>query len=144
MLINMTVNDLDEVLTLEKDLFHSPWKKEDFLFELTQNPFAVYKIIKEKDKIIGYIGYWLKEPYVEIVNVGVAKEYQRQGYGKQLLENCISDSLSHGGNIFTLEVRTGNQPAIALYQSMGFKQVSIRKNYYRDTNEDAYLMMKEV
>lgn len=144
MLRKMKVEDLPSILEIEKELFSSPWKEEDFLFELTQNPFAHYTVLLEQDEIVGYIGYWLKEPYVEITNVAVRSSYQRQGYAKKLVASCIEEGIKSGSAIFTLEVRFSNIPAIQLYESFGFKSVTVRKNYYTDPIEDAYLMMKEV
>lgn len=144
MLRKMKVEDLPSILEIEKELFSSPWKEEDFLFELTQNPFARYTVLLEQNEIVGYIGYWLKEPYVEITNVAVRSSYQRQGYAKKLVASCIEEGIKSGSAIFTLEVRFSNIPAIQLYESFGFKSVTVRKNYYTDPMEDAYLMMKEV
>lgn len=144
MLENMQVEDIDRILELEKQLFSTPWKREDFIFELTQNPFAHYKVIKQDHCIIGYIGYWIKDIYVEITNVAVSKDYQKQGIGQQLVMGCIEDCMKQQATTFTLEVRVNNEAAIALYKKMGFKVATIRKNYYTDTNEDAYLMLKEL
>lgn len=144
MLRKMKVEDLPSILEIEKELFSSPWKEEDFLFELTQNPFARYTVLLEQNEVVGYIGYWLKEPYVEITNVAVRSSYQRQGYAKKLVASCIEEGIKSGSAIFTLEVRFSNIPAIQLYESFGFKSVTVRKNYYTDPIEDAYLMMKEV
>ncbi len=144
MLRKMQTEDLPLILELEKELFSSPWKEEDFIFELTQNPFATYIVLSIDNEIVGYIGYWIKNPYVEITNVAVGKRYQRHGYAKQLVAYCLEDGMKNKAPIFTLEVRVSNTPAISLYESFGFKRVSIRKNYYTDPIEDAHLMMKEV
>lgn len=144
MFVEMQVEDIDRVLEIEHALFDSPWNKQDFLFELQENPFARYRVLKKEDHIVGYIGYWLRDEYVEITNVAVAKEYQRLGYGRELVSQCIEEALAMNATTFTLEVRVSNMPAIKLYESVGFKIVSVRKNYYKETHEDAYLMLKEV
>ncbi len=144
MFIEMQLEDIDQVLEIEKRCFNHPWQKKDFVFELTENPFAYYKVIKKDQQIIGYIGYWIRDQYVEITNVAVDLPYQRQGYGLSLLEQCQKDSLLQKATIFTLEVRKSNSKAIHLYEKFGFVKQAVRKNYYTDTNEDAYLMMKEV
>lgn len=142
MLRKMQVEDLPIILELEKELFTSAWKEEDFLFELTQNPFATYMIVEDENTITGYIGYWIKPPYVEITNVAVGKSFQRKGYAKQLVQYCLEDGTTNEASFFTLEVRFSNIPAISLYKSFGFEEMAVRKNYYTDPIEDAYLMMK--
>lgn len=144
MFVAMELTHLDRIVQLEKELFVTAWKKEDFIFELTSNPFANYYVLIKDEIIVGYIGYWIKDEYVEITTIGVDKSYQRQGLAYALLNFCFSDSAIKGGRIFTLEVRVSNYKAIALYEKAGFTKATIRKKYYKDTNEDAYLMMKEV
>lgn len=144
MLEKLLLEDVDELVEVEKAIFSHPWKKEDFVFELTQNPFAHYFCIKEDHKIIAYLGSWLRDDSVEITNVGVIPEKRRNGLGKKLMDECICLMKQNGAKVFTLEVRENNIPAINLYEQFGFKKVAVRKNYYQDTGENAYLMMMEV
>lgn len=144
MLERLNATHAKQLAQLEIEIFPHPWKEEDFLFEFEQNPFAYYFGIFEQSNIIAYIGCWLKDENVEITNVGVLPIYQGQGKGQQLLQQCIDHMIKLGAKVFTLEVRQSNRRAIALYEKFNFKTVALRKNYYTDTNEDAYLMMMEV
>ncbi len=134
----MEIADIQEVLTIEQAVFPTPWKEQDFLFELSANPFARYYVLEEDGEIIGFIGAWLQDDQAQITNVAVRPERQEHGYGKQILQYMLSLPIK----TWTLEVRVSNDRAIALYEKAGFRKVTLRKNYYTDTHEDAYLMMK--
>lgn len=136
----MAVNDLDQIIVLEHQLFSSPWSKEDYLYELSSNPYAKYYVL-EDDKIIGYVGMWITCETAQITTIGIAKERQGQGLSKLLMNKV--DGETRDCEAITLEVRVSNTRAIRLYESYGFRKEAIRKDYYLDNHEDAYLMMKE-
>ena len=136
----MAVNDLDQIIVLEHQLFSSPWSKEDYLYELSSNPYAKYYVL-EDDKIIGYVGMWITYETAQITTIGIAKERQGQGLSKLLMNKV--DGETRDCEAITLEVRVSNTRAIRLYESYGFRKEAIRKDYYLDNHEDAYMMMKE-
>ena len=136
----MAVNDLDQIIVLEHQLFSSPWSKEDYLYELSSNPYAKYYVL-EDDKIIGYVGMWITYETAQITTIGIAKERQGQGLSKLLMNKV--DGETRDCEAITLEVRVSNTRAIRLYESYGFRKEAIRKDYYLDNHEDANLMMKE-
>lgn len=143
MIQRMEVDDLDRILDLERLCFSSPWSKDDFLYELNENPFGYYVVLKELDKILAYLGLWMDEDRAQITTIGVDPEHRGKGYAKTLMEHMLEVCSSKGVKIYSLEVRVSNQAAISLYQSFGFIQVGLRKAYYQDNHEDAYLMIKE-
>ena len=140
----MNEQDIEEVLLLEKELFTSPWNREHFLFELNENPFSLCLVGIVDEKIVSASCAWIIYERAEISTIGVHKAYQRKGYAKEMLEMIHHHAKNHGVNQIFLEVRVSNQPAIALYESFGYKVSKIRKNYYSDNQEDAYEMMVEV
>lgn len=140
----MILTDVDTIEALEKELFTSPWSKEDFLYEIERNDFSRNLVLENHGKIIGYIGFWLLGDQCQITTIGVKKKAQGNGYSKILLDSCMQESIQRKYPSITLEVRVSNRVAISLYQSCGFKIVATRKNYYQDTHEDAYLMLKEM
>ena len=135
----MAVNDLDQIIVLEHQLFSSPWSKEDYLYELSSNPYAKYYVL-EDDKIIGYVGMWITYETAQITTIGIAKERQGQGLSKLLMNKV--DGETRDCEAITLEVRVSNTRAIRLYESYGFRKEAIRKDYYLDNHEDAYLMTR--
>lgn len=135
--------DLQVIASLEKELFLAPWNQDDFLNELTNNPFARYYVLEKKHLIKGYIGLWMMGDQCQITTIGVVQNEQNHGYGSQLMEKAIQKSQEFHYDNINLEVRVSNLKAIALYEKYGFKKVAVRKNYY-ENHEDAYLMIKEL
>lgn len=80
----------------------------------------------------------------QITTVGIEPDYQGQGYGRLLMEEMLALAVSQGCEVMSLEVRVSNHKAISLYKGLGFENQAIRKNYYQDNHEDAYLMVKRL
>ena len=135
---SLTPENVDGVALVEEVCFSVPWSKEAFWADLT-NENAVYFCIEENGKVIGYVGMWNISGEGNINNIAVLPEHRRNGYAKLLLQNLITYGKENGLSFLTLEVRASNSGAIALYRSMGFSEVGIRKKYYERT-EDAILM----
>lgn len=140
----MKVEDLSRVIELEHQLFTSVWKEEDFIYEIEQNQFSYNYVLEENDVIIGYAGEYIMYENSEITTIGIDSSYQRHGYGKILLEHMICVAREKHCEMMTLEVRVSNEKAIGLYTKLGFEIAGIRKNYYEDNHEDAYLMVKRL
>ncbi len=138
----MTEADLDEIVLLEQECFTSPWPKKEFLYELNENPFAQALVLEEDGRIVGYCDCWIIFERAELANIAVRRECRRSGHAQQMLDYLFKTANEAGCDFMTLEVRVSNTPAIRLYERNGFIQVNIRKNYYTDNNEDAYLMVK--
>ena len=98
---------------------------------------------KEKEKILGYVGMYICFEEGEITNVAVLKDAQNSGIGKCLLEKAFEEAFVLGVERVVLEVRVSNEPAIHLYQKMGFENVGTRKNFYDFPKEDAFIMIFE-
>lgn len=141
---NMELSDVDRIVELEKQLFTSAWSKEDFIYELTINPYGCYFVVDIDNQVQGYVGIWLMGDQSQITTLGIDKQFQGQGLSKKLMEYVIDITNELKYPRITLEVRVSNNKAISLYQQYGFKQVALRKNYYQDNHEDAYLMIKEM
>ena len=93
-----------------------------------------------RELIFGYLGLWRVVDDAHIVSVGVRTPYRRNGIGEGLLIRAIDKSVNWGGRNITLEVRVSNIGAQSLYTKYGFKKAGIRKRYYLDNDEDAYIM----
>lgn len=140
----MDLLDIDKIVALEQELFSSPWDKEAFYYELEKNAFSTILVLEDNLEIIGYIGMWLLGDQTQITTLGIKKAYQGNGYAKKLMYKCEEITKMMGYANINLEVRISNQKAIKLYEKCGFKIMAIRKNYYQDNHEDAYLMIKEM
>ena len=89
---------------------------------------------------LAYAGTWQLGDEVHITTIAVHPNWRRRKLGEWTLLNLIAAVRQHGARLVTLEVRTAKAPAIALYRKLGFEQVGLRRGYYIDTGEDAYLM----
>lgn len=144
MIRSMKLSDLDQVCEIENEAFSHPWSKEDFEVELQSNPYALYFVLVEDDLIKAYIGIWLIYERAQITTIAVKKDFQSQGLSKILMNYLDTVCIENNAEEVSLEVRVSNIKAINLYHSFGFIEKGIRKDYYQDNHEDAYLMVKEV
>ena len=142
MIREMTVNDLESVLQIESRQFKTPWTRQDFMHELSENPFAHYIVEEMKGQVVAYLGLWFLGNHAQITNLATHPDHVRKGYAQNLVQYALSLAYVQGLMNVNLEVRVSNAPAIALYEKMGFKHEALRKNYYPDTNEDASLMIR--
>ena len=142
----MTIERMNEshvaaVAALEKLCFADPWSLSSVASEL-KNPLALWLVAVEEDVVCGYIGSQSVMGESDMMNVAVNPDFRRKGIGEALV-GALSDALKALGNTsLTLEVRASNAPAIALYEKLGFTQVGLRKNYYRNPKEDALILRK--
>ena len=140
----MTLSDLDQVCEIEIEAFSHPWSKDDFEIELQSNPYALYFVLIEEELIKAYIGIWLIYEKAQITTIAVRKDFRTQGLSKVLMKFLDAVCIENNVEEISLEVRVSNEKAINLYHRFGFIKKGIRKDYYQDNHEDAYLMVKEV
>lgn len=129
------VNDLKEILRIEEKSFPEPWSENKYIDELKYS--YMYLALKE-GRACGYIILRQISDEGTIMNLAVSPEFRRQGIARSLLNYIITYSKSLGIKKLFLEVRSGNNPAIKLYESCGFRTFGLRKKYYPD--DDALLM----
>lgn len=132
---------LDGVLRVENECFDIPWSRKS-LEEQLYNPNAVYYVILEDERVVGYAGMWHIIDEGDITNIGILKDKRRLGYAGRLIEKLIGYAEEHRLSCINLEVKATNSAAIALYKKHGFYEVGIRKNYYQG-KEDALLLRRD-
>ncbi len=140
----MDIGDLKRIMELEHLLFTSVWNEEDFIYEITDNPFSFYYVLEDENRIVGYVGLWVMYEQSQITTIGIDPCCQRKGYGQYLLNEMIHLAISKECEVMSLEVRVSNSKAIGLYEKFGFVKEGIRKDYYQDNHEDAYLYVKRL
>ena len=142
----MTIERMKEghvaaVAELEKLCFADPWSEKSIASELN-NPLALWLVAVEDGSLCGYIGSQSVMGESDMMNVAVHPDHRRKGVGEMLVL-ALCEALSKENASLALEVRASNAPAIALYEKLGFAQVGLRKNYYRNPKEDACILRKE-
>ena len=90
--------------------------------------------------IIGFAGMWILLDEAHVTTIGVAPEYRGRGLGELLLLDLFQEAMRRGAEWVTLEVRVSNDSAQSLYSKYGFTRQGIRRRYYSDNGEDAYIM----
>ncbi len=130
---------IKKLAELEKICFSVPWSEAGLAAELT-NPFARFFVAKIDGEIAGYIGANNVFGEVFINNVAVFPLYRKTGVATELIKALIRSAYDEKSDFITLEVRKSNEPAIALYNKIGFEMVGERKNFYENPTEDAFLM----
>ena len=142
MIIPMNKDHVAQVAALEKLCFGDPWSEGSIASEL-DNPLSLWLVAEQDGAVCGYVGSQTVLDETDMMNIAVHPDCRRQGIAAALIEELVSRLKERGSHILRLEVRESNTPAIALYNSMGFTQLGIRKNYYRNPKENALILGKE-
>lgn len=136
----MQFEDLDRVMEIEPKIYSHPWSRGNFADSLH----AGYScwIYESEGEVVGYAVMMSVLDEAHLLNISIAQDCQGRGMGRALLDHVIDIARRHGAQMMFLEVRPSNENAIALYESIGFNEFSVRKGYYPAHNgrEDAILM----
>ena len=139
---NLKDNHVSQVAQLEKLCFSDPWSENSVASEL-KNPLSLWLVAEVDGAVAGYVGSQTVMDETDMMNIAVHPDYRRQGIAIALIEALIDGLKQKGSHYLTLEVRTSNENARSLYKKLGFCEVGIRKNYYRNPKEDAIILRKE-
>ncbi len=132
--------DIDKIAQMEKDYFADSWSENSIRVQIENKKIIV---IKFGEEILGYCIFMVAADEGEILRIAINKKMRLGGLGKKLLTFTIKKMYESGSGDVFLEVRAKNAGAIALYESVGFSEIGIRKGYYRDNGEDAKLFKLE-
>ena len=135
----MIRRDMPEVLAAEEESFEFPWSEEEFLRCLRQRN-CIGMVAEHDERVVGFMIYELNKTRIHVLNFAVARDFRRLGVGRQMISKLIAKLSSQRRTRVTLEVRERNLPAQLFFRSSGFRAVSVLRNFYQDTPEDAYLM----
>ena len=141
-IVKMEADHVPQVAQLEKLCFSDPWSEKSVASEL-ENKWALWLVALEGNAVVGYIGSQTAVDETDVMNVAVHPDHRRKGIAEALIGKLVSELKARGSHALMLEVRDSNVPAISLYEKLGFLQVGLRKNYYRNPKEDARILRKE-
>lgn len=136
--------DIDSIAALEPLCFDDPWTPQMIRSDVMDLPFSTYVLGEVDEKLVGYVGIMVVRDECQVNNVAVHPDYRKKGIGGTLLKTALSFAKQSGAEEAFLEVREGNDDAIRLYESMGFKRLGIRKGYYENNGENAVVMRKDL
>lgn len=133
--------DAPQIHEIEVASFSTPWSLGNIENDLSYlDECTLYYVLEEDGRVIGYAGAWLVADEGQITNVAVLPPFRRDGNGLVLVRKLLRELFKLGMEEIFLEVRLSNLVAIALYRKLGFSVKGLRKDYYQDPLEDAYIM----
>lgn len=135
----MIRRDMREVLDLEQEAFEFPWSEEDFTRCLRQRN-CIGMVAESGEAVVAFMIYELHRSRLHMLNLAVARSHRRLGIGTRMMEKLIGKLTPERRSRIVLEVRETNLPAQLFFRSLGFRAISVLKDFYNDTTEDAYLM----
>ena len=138
-IVRMNESHVAAVAELERLNFSAPWDEASVRSELT-NKLSLWLVALDADEVVGYVGSQTVLQEADMMNIAVADSHRRRGIARMLVLELIRQLDAYQ---LTLEVRASNAPAIALYETLGFRQVGLRKNYYQKPKENALILRKE-
>jgi len=140
----MTLQDIDKVMKVENEVYQFPWTEQIFS-DCIRVGYLCW-MASRADTVVGHAVISITPGESHMLNLSIAKIYQRNGYGKQFIEFLIGVAGEHQAETMLLEVRPSNIPAINCYNSSGFNEIGCRKDYYPapDGREDALLFARHI
>jgi ribosomal-protein-alanine N-acetyltransferase len=135
----MIRRDMPEVIEIENSGFEFPWSEDDFIRCLRQRN-CIGMVAECEDHVVGFMIYELHKTRLHLLNFAVSANCRRRGVGNQMLDKLVGKLSNQRRTRILLEVRETNLAAQLFFRTAGFRAVSVLRDYYDDTTEDAYLM----
>ena len=140
----MNEDDLPGIIALERDIYPFPWTLGNFRDSLN----AGYScwVYERESHLVGYAVMMVAAGEAHLLNLGIARAWQRQGLGRRFMHHLFRVAQDHHATSMFLEVRPSNVPAQRLYHSLGFHAIAVRKKYYpaEHGREDAIMMARHL
>lgn len=135
----MIRRDMAEVLQIESESFEFPWLEDDFIRCLRQRN-CIGMCAEYEDRVVGFMIYELHKTRIHLLNLAVTEQMRRRGVGSQMVEKLVAKLSVQRRNRILAEVRETNLDAQLFFRENDFRAVSVLRDFYEDTPEDAYLM----
>ena len=142
MIVKMSESHIPQIAELERLCFNDPWSENSIASELG-NKLSLWLVAEHEGQVLGYVGSQTVLGETDMMNIATHPDFRKQGIGTALIRTLIDTLSAQGSHSLMLEVRASNDSAISVYEKMGFIQVGVRKNYYRNPKEDALILRKE-
>jgi ribosomal-protein-alanine N-acetyltransferase len=136
----LTYADLPQVVAIERRAFPTPWSLAMFVLELSKPGGVCLAALGPEGELTGYVICSRYDVVWHVMNVAVDPVQRRRGIATALLAELLR-RVGPAARL-TLEVRTSNAGAIALYERFSFRSAGVRPRYYQDNGEDAVIMWR--
>lgn len=140
----MTPGDVSRVMRVEQEVYQFPWTERIFS-DCIRVGYHCWLALQDSE-VIGHAVISVTAGESHMLNLSIAREHQRKGYGSQFIEFLLRDAAAHRAETMLLEVRPSNIAAINCYNSAGFNEIGSRKDYYpaAEGREDALLFARQI
>ena len=135
----MIRKDMAEVLEIENSSFEFPWSEDDFIRCLRQRN-CIGMVAEFDERVVGFMIYELHKNQLHVLNFAVRPDARRHGVGTQMVDKLVGKLSQQRRNRIVLEIRETNLAAQLFFKRANFRAVSVLRDYYDDTTEDAYVM----
>ncbi len=149
----VVLSDIPQILEIENDCQPEPWTERAFLEEIDK---AHSQLLVARQAtgasipgspsqdVAGYVCFWSVAGEIQVLDIVVRRDLRRRGIGRKLIETAVQAGREQNAGCVTLEVRESNIAARKLYETLGFRIVGQRPNYYAVTKESAILMELDI
>ena len=134
-------NDLEAIEGIEALSFSDPWARKDIASYICSEDGMCFVATDDTGAAVAYVVGRIIAPEGEIYRIATRPDKRGRGIGYRLLSYALKTERGRGLETVFLEVRSRNAAAIALYKSYGFTEISRRKSYYKNPDDDAIIMM---
>jgi len=140
----MTLGDVERVMKVEKEVYEYPWTDRIFSDCIRVGYYCWLAL--QRQNIVGHAVISVTAGESHMLNLSIATEYQRRGFGRQFIEFLIKEAQAKQAQTMLLEVRPSNTAAINCYNAAGFNEIGARKDYYPapEGREDALLFARQI
>ena len=135
--------EFKQIARLEEKYFSDSWS-EQTLSDTFEYDYNHLLIEKREGRVVGYLIYSEVQGEAELLRIAVDKAYRRMGIAGSLIESMLEELRDFEAERVSLEVRAHNIAAVSLYKSYGFKDIFVRKDYYREPVDDALIFQLEL
>ena len=140
----MTLGDVERVMKVEQEVYEFPWTEQIFSDCIRVGYYCWLAL--QRQNIVGHAVISVTSGESHMLNLSIANEYQRRGFGKQFIEFLVKEAEAKQAQTMLLEVRPSNTAAINCYNAAGFNEIGSRKDYYPapEGREDALLFARHI
>lgn len=133
------LRDVHHIRRIDAEVYPTPWSEKLTLQQVT-GPGRSHLVAEESHRVVAHAGLVFLDGDAHIATIAVSPAFQRRGIADEMMRHLFAVAQANGCAAITLEVRSGNEPAIALYERHGFVVAGRRPGYYADNREDALIM----
>lgn len=137
--------DLEDIIEFNQALFSNGWTRQMYLKDLENTQVSRMYVLRSSDKsIAAFCSCWLICDEMQINNIAVLPSHRNLGIGTTLLRHVLREATTRGAQRAILEVRRSNRIALHLYERLGFRLQETRRGYYRNPQEDALVLYRDM